>query len=255
MKTYGNVYSLGSMCRCADYLRMAGLRLASGPFDWIYCGRSFENVLSWCVDELKGFIEKEDLVKDDPVTGPKKTIWYKNTKTGFLFPHEFIYGREFNGMYDEVRAKYDRRIARFLSALRGKENVLLCYLAREERPTDSSAGEAFAKLRAKYGDHVDAICFVGDLPPGEPVRTVEPVPGLKMVHFYANGAEEGDSRIIKDEEVVAMAELSQIRVPGGKLSNRIMAFRRWAWRSKISRAGNKTYRLFGIPVWRKKVHA
>ena len=53
-----HVYSLGSTCRSTDYLKMAGLRLKSGPFDWIGNGKSVQNVLRWCMTDFKGFFEK-----------------------------------------------------------------------------------------------------------------------------------------------------------------------------------------------------
>lgn len=251
MKQYDIVYSLGSNCRMADYLRVTGLRLASGPFDWICGGGGICNILAWICREMQGFIEKEDLVIDEEEIVPKRTIWYRNERTGFKFPHEFIYGREFNEMYVEVRAKYDRRISRFLEDLRTK-NVLLTYLARDSRIETPAVTESFLRLREKFGSRVDLMCFANGQPEGEVVRE-NPADGLHIVRFHDDGVSTGDARINKKEEAVVLPILRTFSVPGGRLSNKWRAFKRMMWKSKISRRGNRTYRFFGIPVWRKKV--
>lgn len=235
----------------ADYLRLTGLRLASGPFDWICGGGGICNILSWICRDMKGFIEKEDLVVDEEKIVPKRTIWYRNERTGFKFPHEFIYGREFNEMYEEVRAKYDRRIGRFLDVLKNR-NVLLTYLARDSRIDTKEATEAFLRLREKYGSRVNLICFANGQPEGEVIRE-NPVEGLQIVRFHDDGVMARDVRINKKEEAVVLPILREFSVPGGNLSNKWRAFKRLMWKSKVSHKGNRTYRFFGIPVWRERV--
>ena len=254
-----HVYSLGSTCRCADYLKMAGLRLKSGPFDWIGRAGSVQNVLRWCMTDFEGFFEKKDLVRMDHELGPRRTYWYENSATGFVTAHDFVYGRPFDEMYEEVRARLYRRINRLKAALAGTERVLLCWLARDipfkllPFDLDATVG-ALRSLRAKYGDHIDLLCFLRDLTiePGMP-RVETPVEGFRVVRFFSSGYDPDDVRIDKDEERAVLAELARYTAPGGKWSNRWMTFRKWAWRSKISRKGNQTFRLFGVPVWRKKV--
>lgn len=254
-----HVYSLGSTCRCADYLKMAGLRLASSPFDWIGGARTVQNVLKWCMTDFEGFFEKDDLVRHKDAWGPRRTYWYVNKTTGFVSAHDFVYGRPFDEMYAEVREKLYRRIGRLLDALRGKERVVLCWLGRDVPlpidPFDSAKTlEAFLALRAKYGDHIDLLCFVRDnsAEPGVP-RIETPTEGLRIVRFFSPGYDSEDLRIDHAEEKVVLAELARYKAPGGKWSNRWRSFCKWAWRSKISRKGNQTFRLLGIPVWKRKV--
>lgn len=249
MKKYDIVYSLGSTCRMSDYLRMSGLRLTSGPFDWTGI-ESVATDLSWIDCKFKDFLRKEDLYIDDSKTGPKRTIWYVNRATRYMFPHEFVYGREFNEMFAEVHAKYERRIARLLASLENKK-VLFTYLARAIVFNRDETIAAFTDFRKRHNNRVDLICFVEDSP-GEVVRE-SPAPGIEIVHYRGQGNINGDWRLVKGEEEVVMPILREFFVPGGVLSNRWMAFKRWTWRSKISRKGNRTYRFFGIPVWKEKV--
>lgn len=254
-----HVYSLGSTCRCADYLKMAGLRLRSGPFDWIGRANSVQNAMRWCLMEFEGFFEKKDLVRMDHELGPRRTYWYENTATGFVTAHDFVYGRPFDEMYVEVRDRLYRRIDRLLAALRGKELVVLCWLGRDIpfklHPFDAKAtAETLTAMREKYGDHIDLLCFVRDpsVEIGRPV-VEEPIRGLRVVRFASAGYDPGDVRIDRDEERAVLAELARYRAPGGKWSNWWMNFRKRIWHSKISRKGNETFRFCGIPVWRRKV--
>lgn len=254
-----HIYSLGSTCRCADYLKMAGLRLRSSPFDWIGNGKSVQNVLGWCLTDFDGFFEKRDLERMDHELGPRRTYWYRNRVTGFVSAHDFVYGRPFDAMYEEVKDRLYRRIRRLLDALKGEEPVVLCWLARDipfklDTFDMRATVDAFRAIRGKYGDHIDLLCFVrdGSLEIGRPLVET-PVEGLRVVRFASSGYDRNDVRIDDDEEKVVLAELARYSAPGGKLSNRWRNFRKWAWRSKISRKGNETFRLFGIPVWRRKV--
>jgi hypothetical protein len=238
---------------------MAGLRLTSGPFDWIGHGDSVQKVLKWCMTDFSGFFEKDDLVRMSEACGPRRTYWYINKATGFVTAHDFVYGRPFDEMYEEVKARFDRRIKRFTDALKGNERVVLCWLARDvpfklDPFNLEETVAAFLALRAKYGDHIDLLCFLRD-PSADPAapRVETPVEGLRIVSFFTAGYSQDDLRIDRDEEKAVLAELARYRAPGGKLSNRWMSIRKWIWRSKISRKGNQTFRFMGIPVWRRKV--
>ncbi len=254
-----HVYSLGSTCRSTDYLKMAGLRLKSGPFDWIGNGKSVQNVLRWCMTDFKGFFEKKDLERMDHELGPRRTYWYRNKATGFVTAHDFVYGRPFDEMYEEVRDRLYRRLHRLLEALKGDELVVLSWLQRDipfkmDEFNTQETVDALRALREKYGNHIDLLCFVRDqsVEIGKP-RVEIPLEGLRVVRFASAGYDPHDVRIDRDEEKVVLGELARYTAPGGKWSNRWMNIRKWVWHSKISRNGNETFRLLGIPVWRRKV--
>lgn len=48
MKKYDIIYSIGRDCACASYLQQNGLRLTSGPFDWLS-----ENIERWQCHAIK----------------------------------------------------------------------------------------------------------------------------------------------------------------------------------------------------------
>ena len=53
------ICSLGSSCLCATSLREAGLRLSSGPFDWLL-GPSLKFRVDMVANDFAGWFERED---------------------------------------------------------------------------------------------------------------------------------------------------------------------------------------------------
>ncbi len=136
-ETFDYVCSLGSSCLCATVLRDAGLRLSSGPFDWL-TGADFCSRIQLIVDDFSNW-----MVKDDFKLIGKTTVGvhngYENVRTGFRFLHDFSSNRSFDDCYDEVCRKYERRIVRFYARIRASRRVLLVWV---ENPLDPDAPSA-----------------------------------------------------------------------------------------------------------------
>ena len=54
MKKYDIIYSIGRDCACASYLQQNGLRLTSGPFDWL-TNAGFEDRFELMLNDFQCF--------------------------------------------------------------------------------------------------------------------------------------------------------------------------------------------------------
>ena len=136
---------------CAQALGTAGLRLSSGPFDWLL-GPSLKGRVDVIVGDFAGWMEPGDFKL---LGNPKNLIHdsYLNTRTGFKFPHDFEPGQPFEKCWPGVREKYERRIARFYERIRSSMRVLLVWLENPvecDRPTDDEVRASVAALAAKF---------------------------------------------------------------------------------------------------------
>lgn len=153
------ICSLGSSCLCATALREAGLRLSSGPFDWLM-GTSLPFRADLIAHDFAGWLEADDFerIASD---GHFTTIPYRNRKTGFKHIHDFAQGRPFAETYPEVREKYARRIARFYAAVRASRRVLFVWVenpVESERLPDADVGRARETLSEKFpGVEIDLL--------------------------------------------------------------------------------------------------
>ena len=111
--TYDFVVSLGYDCHCATMLRKCGLRSCSSPLDWLTAA-PLETRLKLVETRFAGFLEKGNMRKleKEPNAPGKGNDHYEDTATGLRFFHDFRETLPFDESYLQVKAKYDRRIAR-----------------------------------------------------------------------------------------------------------------------------------------------
>ena len=145
------VCSIGSSCLCATSLRDAGLRLSSGPFDWLL-GPGMKARVDLIVRDFEGWLEPGDF---EFLGNPNKFEHdsYRNRKTGYKFSHDFEIGTPFEVSFPAVREQYMRRIARFYARVRASRRVLLVWLenpVEDDRPTDDDVAASVAALAAKF---------------------------------------------------------------------------------------------------------
>ena len=132
--------SLGEVCQTAGNLSANGLRLQSFPLDWLVTPS--EGLIKFIAYEGYNFINVENLlfnVFTFAGSGGVCDIYY-----GIFFYHDFLYSLKRNPQgnligikklagvelknYAEVKAKFDRRIARFFEVLHSDKKVLLVRL-------------------------------------------------------------------------------------------------------------------------------
>jgi hypothetical protein len=164
-KKFDVVYSLGFGCGMASSLKRLGLRMTSGPFDWIV-GPDFEYRIELILNDFKDFFNKEDLVLNEkksndyqPEDPNRHTDTYKNLKNGFVHPHDFMEGDDFDATYPKVLEKYNRRIERFYEYLKDtNKRVLLTYLSFSVLD-DKAIYDCYKKLVERFGNHISLLIF------------------------------------------------------------------------------------------------
>ncbi len=135
-KKYDIIYSIGLSCSCATYMKEAKLRACSGPFDWL-TNASFEQRFELMLNDFTGFLDKEYLEpmeKPSALPPDKNNDYYKNTKTGLYFWHDFPADVSFEKAYPQIKEKYERRITRFYENIKSKNKVLLIWLSHDTTP-------------------------------------------------------------------------------------------------------------------------
>lgn len=163
-KKYDIIYSIGTDCACSMYMRRHYLRTTSGPFDWL-THASFKTRMELILNEFKDFINIEDLQplsKDPTMFNDESCDYYENKQNGFYYYHDFPKDIPLLSSYSEVKAKYDRRIKRFLNDITKNDNTLLLWLAHKQKVTDEQAQYFTEKLREKYNPNLDFIIIEHD---------------------------------------------------------------------------------------------
>lgn len=153
-KSYDFIFGLGNACSCTQTLRQAGLQYLSFPFDWVVMGgeHDLEHRVSFIENGFRGWFEQKDLVKVRSYAEGNKDI-YRNTATDTIFNHEFKIGDDLAERFPAVRAKYDRRIVRFLSLLKSSKTILVLRMDRPDQDIPTSPDEchqALSRLRTLY---------------------------------------------------------------------------------------------------------
>ncbi len=160
MKEYDIVYSIGSNCACAIYLNKNNLRKISGPFDWL-TGADFKSRIALILNDFDGFMNIEDfeaVFQDRSV----ENEYYINKKTNFSFLHDFPKNVALKDCFEEVKQKYDRRIARFYRNINENSKVLLVWFSLDSKINDGELVDASNKLNKKFNKNIDILIIEHD---------------------------------------------------------------------------------------------
>lgn len=181
MKQYDLIFSIGRACACSQSLRRAGLQLLSLPWDWISInpnpdGPDLLNRVEIMEAGFSDMMNKEDLVFVSHHAANGKDQ-YRNTRYNIVIPHDFPRDVPLDESYPAVKAKYDRRIARFKKlAAEAKTGILAVYMDTPvSAKTDvATCKEAHRRLQALY-PHVKVDFLMVSLEEGRRFedRTVE----------------------------------------------------------------------------------
>lgn len=140
-KTYDIIYSLGPTCAAATYLNRHHLRVTSGPLDW--CGDAGgKGTIEERVRQVRThFADALQLKNLHTTEMPFDSIHdahcalYIDEATHFYLPHDFLADRPIEETYEKVKAKYDRRIARFYENIADASRVLLVWVSYGSAPS------------------------------------------------------------------------------------------------------------------------
>lgn len=119
--------SLGQNCPVAASMSKYGLRSWAGPFDWLITF-DFKWILHFMENDFEDFLPRKHLKHLD---GNESNGWqFMDEQSGFIFLHDYEYA--FEGEYDKLKQKYQRRIDRFLTEIRKPVCFLRFVATRDE---------------------------------------------------------------------------------------------------------------------------
>lgn len=125
---YQYIVSLGCHCFSANALRLAHLRSFAAPFDWI-CGGDINTRIKYLENQFQDFFNHDDFVYNAPGN-------YANKHTGFVHPHDFPKNADFDAVFPDCAAKYERRARRLVRILQTNSRILLVYTGKDQDKND-----------------------------------------------------------------------------------------------------------------------
>lgn len=145
--------SLGGSCASSHQLKERRLRVASLPFDWLFCtdDRTLENLTECFRCDFGNWLLRGNLRELAPEErGQSKIFQCKDLATGYRFIHDFHRDPAAGDEYDEVKAKYDRRIQRLYEFLNAASRI--AFLFDAGFPVDLDRVQALRHLlQEKFG--------------------------------------------------------------------------------------------------------
>lgn len=155
-KPYDIIYSLGHNCACAMYLRKFSLRRTSGVFDWLAAGDP-DAPFVFLANGFEGFFEKDDFVPTGESDRHKHMSYYRNTRSGYLFLHDFTCDTPFDESFALNKKKYERRIARLVDNIQNQKNTLLILHSDIHAFSDEKIAELCERVIARHRRGIDFL--------------------------------------------------------------------------------------------------
>ncbi|CAM4251689.1 DUF1796 family putative cysteine peptidase [Paenibacillus tarimensis] len=122
--TYDAVFSLGHLCIAGIQLEKNGLRPFAGPLDWM-SSPSLSDVNRLLANRFARFMDYPHLVLAGQASD--KLYLVKETEYNVYSNHDFFTHNNFPphfAAYPEIKAKYDRRVSRFLAKCSSSRRML-----------------------------------------------------------------------------------------------------------------------------------
>lgn len=122
--TYDAIFSLGDLCLASMQLEKFDLRPYAGPLDWM-ATYNLADVNRLLRNHFANFMEYNNLVVENRISDQLYLV--RETNYDFLSNHDFFTHNNFPpylAAYPEVKAKYDRRVQRFMEKMAYSRNIL-----------------------------------------------------------------------------------------------------------------------------------
>ena len=196
---YDEIISFGFNCNTATALDRIGIRKKSYPLDWVrfveetsnaelgFCGR-----IALICAKFKDFINKSNLyvAYDNQDKPQEQHLGVYNNYNGLRYLHDFLKGKTIAESYPEVKAKYDRRIKRFMNLINSGKKI--CFIFHSGVAPLSIAAikystSIFYKIFPK--SNVDFLILQNDLNIGDKVVYKKISNNICCVSFYSGSYE------------------------------------------------------------------
>ncbi|MFB9329632.1 DUF1796 family putative cysteine peptidase [Paenibacillus aurantiacus] len=122
--TYDAIYSLGDVCLAGIQMEHHGMRHVAGPLDWM-ASYNLPQVIRLLANRFAGFMDYNHL-RVEGMAG-EKIYLVKEMEYDILSNHDFFVHNNFPphlAAYPEIKAKYDRRVSRFLEKAANSNKIL-----------------------------------------------------------------------------------------------------------------------------------
>ncbi|MBQ8783670.1 MAG: hypothetical protein IJZ57_07870 [Clostridia bacterium] len=169
MKKFKHIVSLGYFCSPALEFKRINRRGCSLPFDWLITP-NFEKVIELIDSGFYDFLNFEFLfqLKFHP-------DYYRNIKWNIDFYHDFSAYKPLENQLDDIKSKYNRRIARFFELI--KEPTLFCrYITADDYPYIIENYDSILSFFKKFNPENEIIFVTGfvfsNTPPEIPLHFV-----------------------------------------------------------------------------------
>lgn len=158
-RSYDAAFSLGNRCACAMCMRRNLLRPYSGPFDWLGGPQRFLERVQAVEEQFRDWMNPQEMVQ---VGGDDKMRFLENTRTGYVFLHDFPASEPLEQSMPVVQERYRRRQRRFLETMRTAERPLLVwYNVYGTTPIDEIEF-GYRRLVAAFGRPFDLLMLEHD---------------------------------------------------------------------------------------------
>ena len=262
-RQYDLAFGLGQACGCSHSLRKAGLQYLSFPGDWTApvwwdaTHPKIEHDLRLRVDVLCGkdnaeFFRAEDFKFQGIVSNTDRDV-YANTRTRYMFNHDFPFGCDFEKVLPKVAARYRKRRDRLFAVIRHSKNVLAVRMdiPGGDLPTDlDDCRYARAKLNERFAPTRFDVLLVTYNPtiPFERRTFREIEPGLFQMSFdFLDRKSWLPLQPNKKLTGIALAERFFVR--DYRTAEEKRNFARLHWRERLARWKETTLRLFNRIVY------
>ena len=224
---YDAIYSIGAHCGCAMWLRKCGLRLTSGPLDWVRGESGLLRRVALIESRFAGWLEEKNLVL---LEENARMRFYRDTALGVEFLHDFPTQIAFSDALRAAQTRYRRRQERFFQTIRAASRTLLVWFNTKPSLSEAELREAFRRLRACLGPNVEllAIEHAPDLPPDE-TRCDTPSPGVWFFRLNLRTEEPSPNLIVLGNAPQAVQRLFAPFRLRPDLARQIRRFERRQW--------------------------
>ena len=261
-RKYDLIFGLGRACGCSQTLRRAGLQHLSFPGDWTAPlspsqDHDLRRRVDTLCDNMVDFFRPEDfrLRNDRSVAG--KAV-YENTRTHYLFNHDFPFGGDFASDLPKVAEKYRRRRDRLFELIGRSHRVLVVNMDIPGDPHVNTPDDC-RYARRRLGERFPSArfdCLLVSHDPARPFeqRTFEVVEdGLFLLSFDFLDRKRTDLPNQPDLALTSAALAEHFAVRDYRTQAERAAYRRKNELAKFERAGVSSRREYLAFKWRKSV--
>lgn len=184
-RRYKFVASFGENCACAGRLMDLAIRQESSPFDWL---RSipFKNRVKLICEEFADFLNKQYLENLGVNSDQPEYNVYLHKLYGTEFLHDFPSSKSLEESLPLIKAKYTRRIKRFIKHLK-TDTTLLVFISNRQHPLKMLT-EGIKAINKKYNSSDIALLYIEHNPTLSMSQTEEKTIGKNLYYIQINNS-------------------------------------------------------------------